>query len=101
MEGEQFINPDLSMGTKILRGAHKSYLLVSKIPLFGWINKLQGVCLFLGYKVFCVGICKNIKNIIISKTPEPFSPQDWQQNVSVAIVCHTKSWQMCCLLLVC
>ena len=52
------------MGTKILRGAHKSYLLVSKIPLFGWINKLQGVCLFLGYKVFCVGICENIKNII-------------------------------------
>jgi hypothetical protein len=33
LEGEQFRNPDLSMGTKILRGAHKSYLLVSKIPL--------------------------------------------------------------------
>ena len=35
--GERFINPDLSMGTKILRGAHKSYLLISKIPLVDWI----------------------------------------------------------------
>ena len=42
MEGERIINPDLSMGTKILRGAHKWYLLVSKITFKEIIYKSRG-----------------------------------------------------------